>query len=316
MSKCILSLIDLPEAVRRELSARSELYIRGELSERQLDEVLARANVIIAGQLNEELLSKAGRLEMIQMLTAGLDHVPFKAIPEKVIVCSNSGANADAVAESAMAMVLALAKNVVHHQQNMCKGIWDQSRKSLLLRGKVMGILGLGEIGKRIHRMARSLGMRVYAINRSGRSDLDCDFVGTLQDIRKVLGEADVVVVCMGLTKFTRHLIGREELSCMKANAILVNVGRADLIVKDDLERHLAANPEFKVGLDVWWNPNRFILDAGFMRFENLLGMPWVAGGYGNDEVFEEMKAMAVRNVLRYLDGQTPLNLARREDFI
>jgi len=314
--KCVLSEVELSEDLRNQLSSKVELRIKPELSEEEYHKLVPRVNILIAGKVGEDMLSRTKCLEMVQILSAGLDGVPFRSISEHVLVCGNSGSNADAVAESAFAMVLVLAKNMIHHQDNLRNGVFDQSKKSTFLRGKVLAILGLGEIGKRVHRMAKAFGMKVYAINRSGRSELDCDFVGTMADLEKALREADVVVLAMGLTKQTRYMISRTQLAWMKPNAILVNIGRADLIAKEDLERHVRENAEFKVSLDVWWNPARFELDAGILRYPNVLGMPWVAGGYGSDEVFEEMKAMAVKNVLRYLEGEKPLNIARREDYL
>ncbi len=309
-------MIEIPEPLRNELSSRGEFYMKANLSETDLDKLLPKVNVLIAGKLTEDMLSKTRSLEMVQILSAGLDGLPFKSISENILVCGNRGSNADAVAESAFAMVLALAKNIIHHQDNMRKGIFDQSERSLFLRGKVLAVLGLGEIGRRVHRIAKALGMKVYAINRSGRSDLDCDFIGTIDHLEKILREADMIVISMGLTKQTRHIISLTQLHWMKPNAILVNVGRADLIAKDDLERHIKECPNFRVGLDVWWNPDNFERDSSIMKFPNVLGMPWVAGGYGSDEVQEEMKAIAVKNVVSYLDGQKPMNIARREDYV
>ena len=98
------------------------------------------------------------------------------------------------------------------------------------IRGGVCGIVGLGGNGREIARTMQAMGMRIYGINRRGKTDMPIDFIGPIEDLPEVLKKADVVVVTTPLTRETRDMISKRELDWMKKNAILINVGRGDVI--------------------------------------------------------------------------------------
>ena len=131
-------------------------------------------------------------------------------------LASNVGAYAEPMAEHVVATVLALAKQLLKKHHKLAQGEFNQFEKNRMVAGCTVGILGLGSIGKATARLFRGLGCRLHAIDSSGRTAEAVDFIGTLQNLDRVLQAADVVVLSIALNKHTRQLIGRRELQMMK----------------------------------------------------------------------------------------------------
>jgi phosphoglycerate dehydrogenase-like enzyme len=256
-----------------------------------------------------------GRAGLVQLLTAGADHVDFAALPPQARLAANVGAYADPMAEHVVAMTLALAKRLPQNQAAMAAGTFELAQ-TLRLRGGVAGILGYGGIGRASARLLRAFGMRIYAINTSGRAD-GADQTGTLADLRGMLAVADVVVLALPLTRATRGLIGAAELAAMKPEAILVNVARGEIVDEDALFAHLRAHPGFTAGIDTWWDEpgygRPFHPRLPFLSLPNVLGSPHNSGLVPG--MVSESMAAAARNVARYLAGEQPRGIQDPADY-
>lgn len=256
--------------------------------------------------------------KLIQLLSAGADHVPFDKLSPATVIASNAGAYAEPIAEHVLAMTLALKKNLVREHQKLAQGEFNQSALNRMLRGSVCGILGFGGIGRATARLMRGLGVRIHATNTTGRTDEPVEFIGTLNDIREVLSSSDVVVISLPLTRATRGLIGSRELEWMKPDAVLINVARGDIIDEGALYERLTTHPDFKAGIDTWWiEPFRFgefRMRYPFLTLPNVVGSPHnsaiVAG------VNQEATRRAAANIKRFLRGEPLTGVVRREDYI
>ncbi len=255
-------------------------------------------------ELSREDIQALGDVRFIQLLSAGADHIDFGALPPRAMVAGNVGAYAEPMAEHVLAMALALAKRLPRNDARMAEGIFDLA-ETLRVRGRTVGILGYGGIGRACARLFRPLGTRIYAINTSGRADENADQAGTLAGLHDMLAAADIVVVTLPLTRATRGLIGTRELGLMKADAILVNVARGAIVDEDALFEHLKAHPDFCAGIDTWWEepePGQpFRPRLPFLSLPNVIGSPHNSGNVpGTDG---EAVAAAARNVTAYLGG-------------
>jgi phosphoglycerate dehydrogenase-like enzyme len=254
---------------------------------------------------------------LLQTLSAGVDHVPFAAIPSGIAVAGNAGGWAEPVAEHVLAMVLALAKRLIVERAELRRGAFNQEVPTRELRGGTCAILGFGGIGRAVATLMRALEMRIHALNSSGRTLEPVDFVGALGDLEHVLRAADVVVVALPLTTTTRGLIGARELGWMRPDAILVNVARGPLIDEDALYRHLVDHPRFSAAVDVWWDEpfvdGRLRVGHPFVELPNFLGSPHNSGIVSG--WFELGLRRAAGNVRRYLLGEPYTGLVRREDY-
>ena len=286
-------------------------------------ELLNGAEVVIAlsfsqKEIDPTEISRLENMRFVQLIYAGADNIPFARISEDIALASNAGAFAEPIAEHVLALTLALAKNLFAKYKLLCEGRFDRSGFNRQLRDGICGIIGLGGNGRKIAEIMRTMGMKVYGINRSGKTEVPVDFMGTVTDMKKVLQAADVVVVTPPLTRETRNLLGKKELTWMKPDAILINVGRGDVINQQALYTHLESNPEFRAGIDTWWSEptgkDAFNLDYPFFDLPNIIGSPHVA-----DHVPRSMPhatRIALENVRNFLMGKDIRGVLNRNDYL
>ena len=271
---------------------------------------LEKATVVVArsfapAEMSREEIPRLQQLRFVQLVFAGADNVPFDLFPATVEFAGNAGAFAEPLAEHVLALALALAKNLLPRHLALARGEFDRQRMNRTLRGGVCGIVGLGGNGRSVAEVMRAMGMYVYGINRSGRTDAPVDLIGTVEDLPGLLAASDLVVLTVPLTRQTRGLIGRRELVQMKPDAMLINVARGAVIDQEALYHHLRANPGFRAAIDTWWTEpvahGEFRLDFPFFDLPNLLGSP-----HNADDVPQiKLPAMrqALENVARFLSG-------------
>jgi glycerate dehydrogenase len=285
------------------------------------EQTLIDADVLLSWNLPKELLpagpSLLRKVKMIQLLSAGADHLPFSELRSDIVIASNIGAYADPMSEHVLAMALALAKNLMREHQNLIRGEFNQSVMNRLLAGSVCGIIGFGGIGRATARLMRGLGVRIYAVNTSGRTDEPVEYIGTLKDLEHVLSSSDFVSISLPLMKATRGLIGKRELGWMKPDAILINVARGAVIDEEALYEHLRSHPRFQAGLDVWWiepfSSGEFKTTYPLLSLPNILGSPHNSAMVPG--INEEGVRRAVENVKRFLRGEPIAGLVKPEDY-
>jgi len=284
--------------------------------------LLEAAEVIVALSFSEKeidpgAISHLQNLHFIQLVYAGADNLPFNLISEDIILASNVGAFAEPIAEHVLALVLALAKNIMPNYRMLGEGKFDRTGFNQELRGGVCAIIGFGGNGKAIARIMQAMGMQIFGINRSGTTDTPIDFVGKASDLKKALAISDVVVVTTPLNRETRDLLGKKELEGMKEDAILINVGRGDVINQKALYDHLKSHLNFRAGIDTWWSEpvdhGELELDFPFFELPNIIGSPHCA-----DHVPQSMPGAtrkALENVKRFLLGHSIRGVLDRNDY-
>lgn len=308
--------------LKKLLGREASLTFLAEIPAARRGRALEEADVLVSWNVPHELKPKdyahLGRVSLLQLLSAGADHVPFAELPSHIAVAANIGAYASPMAEHAMAMILALAKRLLIQNAKLRAGEFDQFSRNRALSGLTAGVIGFGGIGRATARLMRAFGMRIQAINTSGQSPEPVDFIGTLRDLERVLRASDVVVLALSLTKQTRGLIGRKELGWMKPDAILVNVARGALIDARALYRHAKAHPDFRVGIDAWWTEpflqGQFRMEYPFLDLPNVLGSPHNSAFVPS--ILEDGARHASVNILRFLRGEPLMGVVNREDYI
>jgi len=299
-------LKDIERRIYDTLREKANVFYIFELKEDEKIEIIKNIQAIVCAYPQRELkieeIKEMKNLKYVFCIFAGVDHIDNKLFPNAQII-SNSGGYSIPISEHVFGMILALAKKLIVNHSKLKKGIFEQSIKSTLLYNKVCGIIGFGGIGKAVGKLAKAFGMKVYAINSSGRTDEIVDYIGTLSNLDFVLQNSDVIVISIPLTERTRNLISKRELEIMKENAILINVARAEIIDQKALYEHMKNHPEFKVGLDVWWEEplktGKFKLDYNFFEFENFIGSPHNSPLV--PEIFEMRTKNMVEIIKRYL---------------
>ena len=215
------------------------------------------------------------------------------------------------MSEHIVALALAAAKRLFIEHANLKSGEFNQRNANRMLRGGVCGILGFGNVGVATARLMRAFGMKIHAINRRGASHEPTDWIATTDRLDEMLRIANVFVVSAALTTATEGLIGARELGLMKANAILINVARGEIIDEGALYAHLVSHPHFFAGIDAWWvepvRHGQFAMGHPFLDLPNVIGSPHnsAGGGVWRDEYLRR----AVQNCRRAILGETPWNL-------
>ena len=285
---------------------------------------LKDADILISFSFNREIDREEyrllGNLELLQTISTGVDYLPFSEIPSNITIACNAGGWAYQIAEHSVAMIMALYRRFVPQHNKLAGGVFDRNGYELRnLRGSTFCAVGYGGIGRHTAAMLRPFGVKIMALNTSGRTDDEVDFVGTLGDIDSVLEKTDIVLLSIPLTRDTEGLIGKERLGMMKPDACLINVARAPLVDERALYEHLKANPDFLAGLDVWWeeptwSDSRFHINYPFFDLPNFLGSPHNSNYVRNS--FADAAVAASENVRTFLEGKRPGGLIRREDYV
>ncbi len=302
----------------------------------------ADVEVLYAFQVPADLLARAPHLRWLQLHSAGVDHLlDHPVMHSDVLVTTTSGLHAVRIAEYVFASIMAFAYRVprmLHFQR--CRE-WPGGRWDLFagpeLRGQTIGIVGYGNIGSEVGRIAHALGMRVLAIKRSAGSEHDHqdsgkyhipgtgDAEGALvsrlyppDELLDMVAECDFVVVTAPLTPETQGLINETVLRAMKPTAYLVNIARGPIVDERALVRALREGWIAGAGLDVF---EKEPLPAGSPLWElaqhsadgkgNVIISPHVAGfTLRYDERAVEIFA---ENLHRYLAGEPLLNLMNKD---
>ncbi len=214
--------------------------------------------LVISGLWQDSLLRRAGKLRFIQAIGAGTDQFPLEELKKRGIrLASARGVNYRAVAEHAMALILALSRRLPEARDNQAKRVWrgmigDLSRREDELGGKTLLVVGLGQIGGRLAQLAKAFDMRVVGLRRdpaAGRGAADA--VHAMGEFKPLLSDADFVALTCPLTKETEKLVDAEALARMKPSAYLVNVARGRVVDEAALIEALAARRIAAAGIDV-----------------------------------------------------------------
>jgi phosphoglycerate dehydrogenase-like enzyme len=253
-----------------------------DFDEGKYQNLLENADILFAWNPGRELKNiKDGalkNLKFVQLLSAGYDHVDFNMFSKDCKIASNKGAYAEPMAEHTAAMILAFYKNLYENHKKLSIGEFNQRGINRSLKDSTCGILGFGEIGKATAKLFRAFGTKIYAINTSGKTEEEVEFIGTLKDLEYVLKNSDIITISLSLNSETQELINKKNLELMKKDAVLINVARGGIISEMDLYNHLKTHPEFSAGIDAWWmepfTEGEFKTNYPFFELPNLLGSP------------------------------------------
>jgi phosphoglycerate dehydrogenase-like enzyme len=245
---------------------------------RPLEEQVANASALIPsmGRVTAAVIAAAPRLRLVVQFGAGLEGVDRGAAAARGIAVRNvPGVNAQAVGELALFLMLALARRLPRHGRSF-EGRVVGDPVGTELRGKTLGIVGLGASGKALATAARGLGMDVIAVRASGKPDPLASWVGGPDDLDRLLGRSDFVSLHVPSTPQTRGMMDAARFARMKPSAFLINVGRGDLVVRDALVDALHSGLA-GAGLDVYWQEPPDPADPLF-RLDNVVATPHVGG--------------------------------------
>ncbi len=249
---------------------------------------------------------------LIQQPSIGYQHIDLEATRAAGIPVANAGAaNAIGVAEQAIMFMLCLLKKALYFHDRTAQGEWAQAEIFTLglneLDGKVLGVVGMGHIGREVSRRARAFGCRILYYDPVGLAPADETELGVERlELEDLLRASDIVTLHVPLSPQTRHLIDAEHLALMKPSSFLINTARGEVVDEAAMADALEAGRLAGAGLDVF---AREPVDPGnpLLKSDKVMLSPHVAGGTNESRV--RMVQVTMDNLLRVLRGEKPLNV-------
>jgi glyoxylate reductase len=306
----------IPEAALEALREAGEVRIdeRDEALPREdLLALVAGADAILTllhDRVDEELLVTAGpQLRCVANVAVGYDNVDLEAAVRRGVVVANTpGVLDDATADLTLALILAATRRIAEGDRLIRSARpWIWGMHFMLgsgLRGKRLGIVGLGGIGRRVAERARAFGMEIaYHSRHEAPADATAALEAERMPLRRLLAEADVLSLHCPLTPETHHLIGAAELAAMKPSAVLVNAARGPVVDERALAEALAAGTIAAAGLDVYEHEPH--VEPVLLGLDNVVLTPHL--GSATVETRTAMAVLAARNAISVLRGQGAL---------
>ena len=294
--------------------------IRSELPEHQFDatggfsiDSLEGYDVLIPTmtRITNEMIEQSDRLKLIQQCGSGLELVDIGSANEKGIWVANvptgiSG-NADSVAEIGIYMIIGLSRNVKAMARSLsAKKMGVPQGRALY--GRTVGLVGLGGIGQALTKRLKTFDVDLIGIKRidpqKARDVLGLKWVGTPDELPRLLKQSDFVILCLPVTAESTNLINKHTLSYMKNDAFLINLSRGGLVDRKALEDALASGQIAGAGLDVFWKEPPDPDDPVFNY--NVMTTPHIAGS--TDNAMKGIVAQVAANIRRIAQKKEPLH--------
>ncbi|RHT58267.1 3-phosphoglycerate dehydrogenase [Clostridium sp. AM29-11AC] len=256
----------------------------------------------------QDVIERNKGLKMIIRWGAGFDSVDIEAAGKNGVVVANTpGANAPAVSELAVMLMLAVGRHLIDHMDSLRKGVWSKNtyiNQSYTLNRKLVGIIGAGNIGRQTAKKAQAFGAEVqyydpFRLSPEREQELGLRYV----PLETLLKTSDVISLHVPLTDSNRHMIGAEEISQMKDGAILVNTARGGLVDDQALAEAVRSGKLAGAGLDVVEN-EPLKEDDSLLTTPGIVVTPHVGGGTA--DIGDEILPMLAKEIERVINGQMP----------
>lgn len=230
------------------------IWSDGNLPKEQLLSLLADKDgyLVCLDRVDQEILTKSKHLKVIAKHGVGLDNIDLEAATKaKIAVCNTRGSNSEAVADLTLALLLAVSRSVCQSDLDVRRGMFPQFLGSELA-GKQLGIVGLGEIGKKVAHRAKVFGMHLTTYSRSVDQTFCTKYEIKELSLAKLLEQSDVITLHLPVNEASRLMINRDTLSQMKRGAFLINTSRGGLVDEEACAEALHSGQLGAAALDVF----------------------------------------------------------------
>ncbi len=283
------------------------------LSEEETVKHAADCNAIIAGVMpvSGAVIEAAGKLKIIAEHGVGVNHIDVKAATRKGIIVTNTpGINSDAVADLTIGLFISLARKIPYANQLVRHGQWSTIVGDQV-SGKILGIVGLGQIGKKVAQRATGFDMKLLAYDVFHDDEFARKWGVTYLPLDEVLAQADFVSLHVPLISETNKMISDRELGLMKPSAYLVNVSRGSVIDEESICRVLKEGKIKGAALDVFSNEPP--TGSRLLTLDNVILTPHM-GGF-TIETLNEVGMICAKNIVDAMAGKRPQFVVNPEVF-
>jgi phosphoglycerate dehydrogenase-like enzyme len=265
---------DLLDALADELP---DATVLSAATPEETDELLDQADALVTGRLDADLLASAD-IEWVQALSAGVDSYPQEAMEEAGVVLTNaSGVHAEPIGEQVLGAMLSFERRFLESQRNKERNSWERVEGGEL-KGKTLGVVGVGAIGSRVAELGAAFGMDVLGTKRDTSTMPDAvDEAFGADGYTDLCRRSDYLVLACPLTDETTGLIGSEEFRLLSSDAVLVNIARGGVVDEDALIRALQYGRIRGAALDVF-ETEPLPADSPLWDLSNVLLTPHMAG--------------------------------------
>lgn len=312
----LLITSNIPEKIYDDLDKHFEIRYHDSnvpLSTEEIIEMIKGQDALLcplSDKIDKEVIDAGDNLKIIANYGAGFDNIDIDYAREKGIVVTNAPAPASAVstAELTFGLMLAAARKIVSGDKVTRAGEFYGWRPTFYLgsqlKGKTLGIIGLGNIGKNLAKRARAFEMKVVYYSRTRKEDFEKEFDIEYLDKDEVIRSADFLSLHTAFVPDLRHMISKKELEMMKKSAILINASRGPIVDEDALADALIENVIAGAALDVYEFEPR--VNNKLMDLDNVILAPHL--GNATFEARLEMGENAKDNLIDFKNGKNPKN--------
>ncbi|OGM12794.1 hypothetical protein A3A76_00875 [Candidatus Woesebacteria bacterium RIFCSPLOWO2_01_FULL_39_23] len=271
---------------------------------------------LLTDKIDGELVDAIGpQLKVVSNYAVGFDNINVPELSDRGIIAANTPCEEvnEAVAEHTWALLLALTRRIVEADESTRRGSYRGWEPNIFLgkslKGKTLGVIGLGRIGTMVAKRAKGFEMRVLYNKRTPDTDAEKDIGIEFSDLDRLLRESDFVSLHVPLTDETRGMVNAESLGKLKQGCYLINTARGPIVDEHALVDALRSGHLSGAALDVFEvEPN---INPELIGMENVVLTPHIASG--THEAREKMGQLAVDAVLQVLSGQVPENIINKE---
>lgn len=259
-------------------------------------------------EITEDILKKMQRLRWIQLTSTGFDHLPLSYIQKQGIrVTTIKGAHVKPIAEYAFSCMLYFSRKMDHFISLQKSKTWDRFTFPTELSEKTLVILGTGRIGQEIARKAQAFDMNIIGVNRSGRKIINFNRNYSVKELDNILPLADYLVLSLPYTNETYHIIGEKELKYLKSTAVLINLGRGELMDEDAARKVMERGKLRGMALDVF-SKEPLPKESPVWGTPDILVTPHMAAK--SDRFLDRCLDIFLKNYLLYKDKKEMINEA------
>jgi D-3-phosphoglycerate dehydrogenase len=289
----------------------------GLLSDSQLACMIEGYDGLLVGddEVREMTLERADRLKVIAKHGVGIDNIDVALATRNGIVVTRAvESNSESVADFVFTLILGLVRMLINAASSVKRGFWEPTKYiGIELRGKTLGIIGLGAIGERVAKRALGFNMDVVYYDVERKRKIERDYAIQFLELGDVLQKADVVTIHVPLTESTKNLIGCDELRTMKKTAYLVNTSRGEVVDEKALYKALKQDVIAGAAVDVY---SQEPPEQGFplIQLENVLATPHIASYTVDANI--NMGTIVAEEIVRVLKGEKPKHAVNVEALI
>ena len=299
------------DSIASEILIKNNISVdtKTNLSPEELKKIIDNYDGLIirsATKVRKDLIDSLSNLKIIGRAGAGVDNVDVEAAKNKnIIVMNTPGGNTNATAEHTIGLIFALLRKITAANETTHKGLWEKKKlKGNEIKGKKIGIVGFGNVGKRVAEISNVLGMHVSIFSSYFETIKDNYPEYNSCSIDEIIKDSDIISFHCKPNKDGNPIMNKNHLSLMKKNCIIINTARGNLVDEDDLKNALEKKEIKGAALDVF--KNEPLVESGFYNLDNIILTPHIAAS--TDEAQIVVAEMVANQFVEFFNNKKIIN--------